>query len=202
QELLDILSNPNLAYLLMMLGFYGILFELTNPGAIFPGVVGAISLIVGFYALQVLPINYAGLALIILGIILFLLEIKVTSYGALSIGGAISMVLGSVMLVDSPAPFLRISYYVIVPVVALTAAFFFFLVGLGLKAQRGKSVAGREGLVDATGVTRARIDPEGKVFVHGELWNAHSGEPIAKGEKVRVVAVEGLRLEVVKENSS
>ncbi|MFQ5914458.1 MAG: nodulation protein NfeD [Nitrospinota bacterium] len=201
-KLLDILSNPNLAYLLMMLGFYGILFELTNPGAIFPGVVGAICLIVGFYALQVLPINYAGLALILLGVIMFLLEIKVTSYGALSIGGAISLILGSVMLIDTPAPFLRISYYVIGPVVALTAAFFFILIGLGLKAQRGRSVAGWEGLVDVTGVAMGNIDPEGKVFVHGELWNARSKEPIAQGEKVRIVAVEGLRLEVIKEKSS
>ncbi len=202
QKFLNILSNPNLAYLLMMLGFYGILFELTNPGAIFPGVVGGISLIVGFYALQVLPINYAGLALILLGIIMFLLEIKVPSYGALSIGGGISLILGSVMLIDTPAPYLRISYYVIIPVAVVTSAFFFFLIALGLKAQRGKSVAGREGLVDATGVARERIDPDGKVFIHGELWNAHSSESIAEGEKVRIVAVEGLRLEVVKEESS
>ncbi|MBI2882186.1 MAG: nodulation protein NfeD [Candidatus Tectomicrobia bacterium] len=202
QRLLDVLSNPNLAYLLMMLGFYGILFELTNPGAIFPGVVGAICLIVGFYALQVLPINYAGLALILLGIILFLLEIKVVSYGALSIGGAISLVLGSVMLVDTPAPFLRISYYVIIPTVVLTGLFFFFLIGLGLKAQRGQFVSGREGLVNAIGVARGNLDPEGKVFIHGELWNARSKEPIAAGEKVRVLAVDGLRLEVVKEKPS
>jgi len=202
QKLLAILSNPNLAYMLMMLGFYGILFEIMNPGAIFPGVVGAICLIVGFYALQVLPINYAGLALIILGIIMFILEVNMVSYGALSIGGAIAMILGSVMLVDSPAPFLRISYYVIIPVTLLTAGVFVFLVGLGLKAQRRKPVSGSEGLVDATGVAKGDIDPEGKVFVHGELWNAHSAEPIAEGETVRIVGVEGLRLVVVKEAST
>ncbi len=202
QKLLAILSNPNLAYMLMMLGFYGILFEIMNPGAIFPGVVGAICLIVGFYALQVLPINYAGLALIILGIVMFILEVNMVSYGALSIGGAIAMILGSVMLVDSPAPFLRISYFVIIPVTLLTTGVFVFLLGLGLKAQRRKPVSGSEGLVDATGVAKGDIDPEGKVFVHGELWNAHSAEPIAEGETVRIVAVEGLRLVVVKEAST
>ncbi|MDP6484057.1 MAG: NfeD family protein, partial [Nitrospinota bacterium] len=153
-------------------------------------------------ALQVLPINYAGLGLILLGIIMFILEVNVISYGALSIGGAISMILGSVMLVDSPAPFLRISYFVIIPVTLLTAGVFVFLLGLGLKAQRRKPVSGSEGLVDATGVAKGDIDPEGKVFVHGELWNAHSAESIAEGETVRIVAVEGLRLVVVKEASS
>ncbi len=202
QKLLAVLSNPNLAYILMMLGVYGILFEIMNPGAIFPGVVGGICLIVGFYALQVLPINYAGLALILLGIIMFILEVNVLSYGALSIGGAISMALGSIMLIDSPAPFLRISYYVIIPVTLLTGGFFFFLVGLGLKVQRRKSVTGREGLIDRIGVARGVIDPEGKVDVHGELWNAHSTEPIQDGEKVRVVGMDGLRLEVVKETAS
>lgn len=202
QKLLAVLSNPNLAYILMMLGVYGILFEIMNPGAIFPGVVGGICLIVGFYALQVLPINYAGLALILLGIIMFILEVNVVSYGALSIGGAIAMVLGSVMLIDSPAPFFRISYFVIIPVVGLTALFFLVLIGMGLRAQRGRSVAGREGLMDATGVASAAIKPDGKVFVHGETWNAHSSEPIEEGDRVRIVGVEGLRLEVMKEEST
>ena len=202
QKLLAVLSNPNLAYILMMLGVYGILFEIMNPGAIFPGVVGGICLIVGFYALQVLPINYAGLALILLGIIMFILEVNVVSYGALSIGGAISMILGSVMLIDSPAPFFRISYFVIIPVVGLTALFFLVLIGMGLRAQRGRSVAGREGLMNATGVASAAIKPDGKVFVHGETWNAHSSEAIEEGDRVRIVGVEGLRLEVMKEESS
>ena len=202
QKLLAVLSNPNLAYILMMLGVYGILFEIMNPGAIFPGVVGGICLIVGFYALQVLPINYAGLALILLGIIMFILEVNVVSYGALSIGGAISMILGSVMLIDSPAPFFRISYFVIIPVVGLTALFFLVLIGMGLRAQRGRSVAGREGLMNATGVASAAIKPDGKVFVHGETWNAHSSEPIEEGDRVRIVGVEGLRLEVMKEEST
>ena len=202
QKLLAVLSNPNLAYILMMLGVYGILFEIMNPGAIFPGVVGGICLIVGFYALQVLPINYAGLALILLGIIMFILEVNVVSYGALSIGGTISMVLGSVMLIDSPAPFFRISYFVIIPVVGLTALFFLVLIGMGLRAQRGRSVTGREGLMDATGVASAAIKPDGKVFVHGETWNAHSSEPIEEGDRVRIVGVKGLRLEVMKEESS
>ncbi len=201
QQVLNILSNPNISYMLLLLGMYGIFFELANPGAIFPGVAGGISILLGLYALQVLPVNYAGLGLILLGIIMFLLEIKVTSFGALSIGGAISMILGSVLLFDSSAPYLRISLLVIIPAVLTTAAFFLFLVGLGLKAQRKRSVSGVEGLIDMIGMARGPINSSGKVFMHGELWDAHSKEHIVEGEQVRVVGVEGLKLEVVKEGS-
>src|SRR3989338_5435007 len=194
QRILDTLSNPNIAYMLMLLGFYGLFFELSNPGAILPGIVGAISLILAFYSLQALPVNYAGLLLILLSIILFILEIKVTSYGALTLGGIISLVLGSIMLIESPAPYMKISLYVILPAAAGTAAFFLFLVGAGIKAQRKKPTTGKEGLVGEAGIAESDIKREGKVFVHGELWDAHSDEEIKSGSKVIVTGVEGLKL--------
>ncbi|MEK6591250.1 MAG: nodulation protein NfeD [Nitrospinota bacterium] len=201
QRILDALSNPNIAYILMILGFYGLFFELSNPGAILPGVVGAISLILAFYSLQALPVNYAGLLLILLGIIMFILEIKVVSYGALTLGGLISLILGSMMLIESPAPYMKISLYLILPSAAATATFFFFLVGAGVKAQRKKPITGKEGLIGETGFAKSDIigsaghPGEGKVFVHGELWDAYSSEDIIKsGSEVVVTGVEGLKL--------
>jgi membrane-bound serine protease (ClpP class) len=200
QRILDTLSNPNIAYMLMLLGFYGLFFELSNPGAILPGIVGAISLILAFYSLQALPVNYAGLLLILLSIILFILEIKVVSYGALTLGGIISLVLGSMMLIESPAPYMKISLYLILPAAAGTAVFFLFLVGAGLKAQRKKPTTGKEGLVGEVGITESDIIGstgslcEGKVFVHGELWDAHSSEEIKRGSEVVVTGIEGLKL--------
>ena len=194
QKILDTLSNPNIAYMLMLLGFYGLFFELSNPGAILPGIVGAISLILAFYSFQTLPVNYAGLLLILLGIILFILEIKVVSYGALSLGGIISLVLGSMMLIESPAPYMKISLYLILPAAAGTAAFFLFLVGAGIKAQRKKPTTGKEGLVGEAGVAQSDIKVEGKVFIHGELWDAYSSEEIKKGSEIVVTGVEGLKL--------
>jgi membrane-bound serine protease (ClpP class) len=196
QRILDALSNPNIAYMLMLLGFYGLFFELSNPGAILPGIVGAISLILAFYSLQALPVNYAGLLLILLSIILFILEIKVTSYGALTMGGIISLVLGSMMLIESPAPYMKISFYVILPAAAATAAFFIFLVGAGIKAQRKKPTTGKEGLIGEAGIAESDIKGEGKVFIHGELWDAHSSEEIKSGSEVIVTGVEGLKLTV------
>jgi len=202
QRILDTLSNPNIAYMLMLLGFYGLFFELSNPGAILPGIVGAISLILAFYSLQALPVNYAGLLLILLSIILFILEIKVTSYGALTLGGIISLVLGSIMLIESPAPYMKISLYLILPAAAGTAAFFLFLVGAGIKVQRKKPTTGKEGLVGEVGIAQSDImgsagsPEEGKVFVHGELWDAHSSDEIKSGSEVVVTGVEGLKLQV------
>ncbi len=202
QKILDALSNPNIAYMLMLLGFYGLFFELSNPGAILPGIVGAISLILAFYSLQALPVNYAGLLLILLSIILFILEIKVTSYGALTLGGIVSLVLGSIMLIESPAPYMKISFYVILPAAAATAAFFIFLVGAGIKAQRKKPTTGKEGLIGEAGIAESDImgstgsPGEGKVFIHGELWDAHSSEEIKSGSEVVVTGVEGLKLQV------
>ncbi len=194
---LNIISDPNVAYLLMILGFYGLFFELSSPGAIFPGVFGGISLILAFYAFQTIPINYAGLLLILLAIILFLAEIKVVSGGVLTIGGIISMLLGSTMLIDSEAaPFLRISWSVILPVVLLTVIFFAGLVAMAIKAQVEKSTLGQEGLLLETGEALTDIAPEGQVMVHGETWSAESDEAINKGERVRVVKLDGLRLKV------
>jgi len=197
-KILDFISDPNVAYLLMLLGFYGIFFEMTNPGAIFPGVFGAISLILAFYSFQTLPVNYAGLLLIILAIILFILEIKITSFGVLTIGGIISMTIGSVMLFESPFPFLKLSFKVILPAVLITSLFFFLTVRLALKAYRQKPVTGAEGLVGLKGTVKTDIDREGLVFVHGEIWQAYSDEPLKSGEKVIVEKVENLKIKVRK----
>lgn len=197
-KLLGIISNPNIAYILMILGFYGLYFELSNPGAIFPGVAGAICLILAFYALQTLPINYAGLMLIILAIILFVAEAFITSHGVLGIGGVVAMLFGSLMLIDSPEPSLRISWAVILPVVATSALLFIVTVTVAVRAHRGRVDTGKEGLVGMQAEARTDIGADGQVHMRGEYWNAWSDEPIRKGEKVTVVAVEGLRLKVKK----
>ena len=168
-KVLNIISNPNVAYLLMLLGFYGIFFELTNPGTIFPGVIGAISLILAFYSFQTLPVNYAGLLLILLAIVLFILEIKVTSYGLLSIGGIVSMSIGSIMLIDSPLPFLRISYAVIIPSIIFTVLLFIITISLVVKAHRKKPETGMEELIGMEGEARTNIHNKGQAFVHGEI---------------------------------
>ncbi|GAB4389988.1 MAG: nodulation protein NfeD [Thermodesulfovibrionales bacterium] len=195
-KILDLISNPNVAYILMLLGFYGLFFELTNPGAIFPGVLGAICLILAFYAFQTLPVNYAGLLLIILAIILFVLEAQIASHGVLTIGGVISMAIGSVMLFEA-GPFIKLSLYLIVPAVLITTLFFTLTVGLAIRAYRRKPVTGREGLMGESGVAATDITPDGGMAkVAGELWSATSEEPIAKGQRVTVVDVAGLKVKV------
>lgn len=195
-KILDFISDPNVAYLLMLLGFYGIFFEMTNPGAIFPGVFGAISLILAFYSFQTLPVNYAGLLLIILAVILFILEIKIISHGVLTIGGLIAMTIGSLMLFESPLPFLKLSVKVILPGVIITTLFFFLTIKLALKAYHQKPVTGSEGLVGSEGKAKTDIYNEGMVFVHGEIWKAWSDEPIKAGAKVVVEKVDHLRVKV------
>ncbi|MBW1973174.1 MAG: nodulation protein NfeD [Deltaproteobacteria bacterium] len=195
---LDKISNPNIAYILLLLGIYGIFFELSNPGAIFPGVVGGIFLILAFFALQMLPINYAGLALILLGVIFFIAEIKVISHGLLAVGGTISVLIGSVMLIENPTQYLRISWSVILPAVIFTAIFFLFALSMAIRAHRKKPTTGKEGLVGEKGEARTDIMPEGQVFLHGEIWNAISDESIKKGEMVKVVSTEGLKIKVEK----
>jgi membrane-bound serine protease (ClpP class) len=198
-RILDLISDPNIAYILMLLGFYGLFFELTNPGAIFPGVLGGISLILAFYAFQTLPVNYAGLLLIILAIILFILEVKIISHGVLTIGGIISMVIGSLMLFESPAPFMKLSLAIVLPAVLITALFFSFTLGLAYKAYKRKPVTGSEGLKGAQGVAYTEITKDGgMVLLHGERWSAYSDDPIAKGEKVIVEAVSDLKVKVKK----
>ncbi|OGW29752.1 MAG: hypothetical protein A2X56_06455 [Nitrospirae bacterium GWC2_57_13] len=195
---LEIIGNPNIAYILMILGFYGLYFELSNPGAIFPGVVGAILIIVGFYALHMLPINYAGLLLIILGISLFIAEAFITSGGILGVGGAVAMFIGSVMLIDSPLPELRLSWAVIIPVVGMSALLFIITLTLAIRIHREQPDTGTEGLVGRDAEARTDIAAEGQVFVHGEYWNAVSDEPVKKGERVKIVAVDGLKVKVKK----
>jgi membrane-bound serine protease (ClpP class) len=205
ERILDILSDPNIAYVLFMLGLYGLMFELYNPGAILPGVVGVISLILAFYSLHTLPVNYAGLALIVFGIILFVAEIKVTSYGMLSVGGVIALLLGSVMLIrsESGLEFLELSWAVIISVVAATALFFTFVIGYGLRSLSRKPISGAEGMVGTLGEAISEISPKGRVSIHGELWNARTtGSPLPQGSRVRVVSVENLTLVVEQADDS
>jgi len=187
QRILDTLSNPNIAYILLMLGIYGLLFELYNPGSILPGVVGGICLILGLYALQTLPVNYAGVLLILFAVILFLLEIKIPSYGLLTIGGVIALIMGSLMLFDSPLPFLRVSWQVITFVVILSVLFFVFAIGMAVKTHRKKPTTGLVGLIGEIGEVFNPLRPEGTIKVHGEFWRAVCDVPCKKGQKVRVI---------------
>jgi len=193
---LSYISDPNVAYLLMMLGLYGILFEIYNPGAIFPGVVGGISLILALYAFQTIPISYAGLFLIILGIIFFILELKIVSHGVLGLAGIISIIIGSIMLIDIPSSIFSISYKTILAVGILSGIFVFGVLSYAIKAQLSKVKTGKEGLIGETGIAKTDVFESGKIFLHGELWNAKSDEHIKGGEKVVVTGVEELILKV------
>ena len=196
---LNVITDPNVAYVLMMLGMLGLFFELSNPGVILPGVIGGISLILAFFAFQSLPINYAGLLLILFGIVLLVAEIKIVSHGVLAIGGIISMALGSLMLFDSPEVGFRVSWWVITPMVGATAGLFLFVVAAGVRALGQPPATGVEGLIGKTGRVRERLEPEGQVMVSGEIWRAVAeGEPVEIGGQVRIVGVDGLTLRVAK----
>ena len=195
-KILDLIADPNIAYIFLLIGIYGLFFELYNPGAILPGVVGGLSLIVAFFSLQLLPISWAGLLLIIFAIILFILEIKITSYGLLSIAGVVSMTLGSLMLFQPGLSGLQVGLGLIIPAAIVTALFFAFVVGMGLRAQSCKVLTGSEGLVGETGTVSTDLSPEGKVLVHGEVWSARSTVSVARGSKVKVVSVNGMKLTV------
>jgi membrane-bound serine protease (ClpP class) len=197
ERILKIITDPTIAYLLLILGLAGLYFEFSTPGAILPGVLGAIALILALYAFSQLPINYAGVLLILLGIVLFIAEIKVVSHGVLTAGGLTSMVLGSLMLIDAPAPYMRISLWAILGTAGGTALFFLFVVGAGVKALRARTVTGMEGLIGEVGVVRARLAPRGQVFLRGELWTAEAEGEVEAGESVRVTGVDGLTLRVV-----
>jgi membrane-bound serine protease (ClpP class) len=203
EKLLNILSDPNVAYILMMLGFYGLMFELYNPGSILPGVVGVICLVLAFYSLNTLPINYAGLALIIFALLLFILEIKIASHGVLAIGGIVSLVLGSMMLIRRDAGLVgQISWTVILSVTIVTTLFFLFVIGMGLKAQRLKPATGSEAMIGEVGEATEELDPLGMVFLHGELWQAESlSGIIQRGERIRVKQMKGFKLFVEKAES-
>lgn len=201
QKFLLTISNPNLAYILLMLGLLGLYFEFSNPGAILPGVLGAISLLLAIFSFQILPINYVGLILILLSIGLFILEVKIQSYGILSVGGITAMIIGSMMLINSPIPELRPSLKFIIPIALGLSLIFIFLISLAVKAYRSKVMTGQEGLIGETGTAQSDLNPRGKVFIHGELWNAESDEEISKGSHIKVIAMlNHLTLKVKKED--
>ena len=197
-KILKTISNPNIAYILMLIGLAGLYFELSHPGAIFPGVIGGISLILAFYAFQTLSVNYAGLLLILLGAILFLLEIKVTSYGLLSIGGVICLTLGSIMLFNTGNTGLRVSWSVMIPAVLVISGFFMAVAFLAVRAHMAKPRTGYQGLIGEVAVAKEPLAPEGKVFVHGELWNAVCEDIVPVGTRVEIIGVENLLLKVRK----
>jgi len=195
-RVLRAVSNPNIAYILLMIGLAGLYFELSQPGAILPGVIGAISLIMALYALQTLPVNFAGVLLILLAVIFFILEISVVSYGMLSIAGAVSLLLGSLMLFRVPGESTRIAYSVLIPTVLTVSGFFVAVTSLAVRAHRISPQTGTEALVGMVGEVTRDLTPEGKVFVSGELWNAVADETIPAGRKVEVVSVDSLKLKV------
>jgi membrane-bound serine protease (ClpP class) len=200
QRILSAIANPNIAFMLLSLGVLGLTIELWSPGAILPGIVGGVSLLLAFFALQMLPVNYAGLLLILLGLLLLGLEIKVTSYGMLTVGGVISLVFGSMILIDAPEPELQLSLQFVVPVVIGFTAIGVFLVRLALVAQRMRSVTGESGMVGAVADVLQPIAPDrpGQVRAHGEIWRAAAPEAIDAGARVRVTGIEGLTLTVEK----
>ena len=197
---LALISDPNIAYLLMMAGMLGIFFELSNPGSILPGIIGGICLILAFFAFQSLPVNWAGLLLLLFGIVLLIVEIKVVSHGVLTIGGVIAMLLGSLMLYDSPdITGIRLSWFVIVPTVGTTAGLVFFAVSMGIRALYRPSVIGSAAMVGRLGVTRTALQPDGQVLIDGELWRAVSPDAgVGAGEPVQVTAIDGLTLTVTR----
>jgi membrane-bound serine protease (ClpP class) len=201
-KILKTISDPNIAYILMMVGLVGLYFELSHPGAVLPGVVGGISLVLAFFAFQTIPVNYAGVLLIILALVFFILEMKIASYGLLSIAGIASLLLGSLMLFEDTGNGRGLSWEVLVPTMVVVSGFFVFISGLVFKSHLSKPKTGTNGLVGEIGVVKETILTEGRVLVHGELWKATSKDPIEKGAKVRVVKIERLVLEVepLKEN--
>lgn len=199
QKVLSRLSDPNISYIIMMLGFYGLIFELFSPGAIFPGIIGVICLILAFYSMSSMPVNYAGLGLIIFGIILYLLEIKIVSHGLLAIGGTVSVLLGSMILFrTSPVEnYVSLSWSVIISVTVFSALFFLFLITMGLKAQRSKPASGVNTMIGQTALTLGELDPAGQVSVSGEIWKAVSlSGKIPENEKVTVKEIKELTLYV------
>jgi len=195
-KVLKTVSNPNIAYILLMIGLAGLYFEFSHPGAIFPGVVGGICLVLAFFAMQTLPVNYAGILLIVLAIIFFIMEMKIASYGLLSIAGIISLLLGSLMLFEGDNPADRVSWGVLTPTLVVVSGFFTAVAFLVFRSQVSKPVTGSAGLVGEIGVVKKALTPRGKVFVHGELWNAVAQTSINENVQVRVVKVTDLLLEV------
>ena len=198
-EFLYILSNPNIAYILMMLGIMGLYFELANPGAILPGVIGGICLVLAFYSFQTLPVNYAGVLLILFAALLFILEIKAPTHGFLAIGGVVALFFGSILLFNTKVEFLRVSMNVILPTVIGVTLFFVLVVYLAVRAYKRKPTTGTEGILGEIGVAKSLIDEQGgRVFVHGEWWDATSDDPIPEGARVEVIESKNLSIKVRK----
>jgi len=195
-KILKTISNPNIAYILMMIGLAGLYFELSHPGAVLPGVVGGISIVLAFFAFQTIPVNYAGFLLIVLALIFFIMEMKIASYGLLSIAGITSLLLGSIMLFENNGGGMRLSWEVLIPTLVLISGFFVVVSGLVFKSHLSKPKTGARGLVGEIGIVKEALMPEGKVFVHGELWRAISNDPIQTGARIRVVKIVNLVLEV------
>lgn len=197
-KMLDIISNPNVAYVLMMIGVVGLYFEMSNPGLVFPGVIGAVSMVLAFYAMQTLPIDYAGLLLVLLGALFFIAEIGVMSYGLLSLAGVVSIFLGSTMLIDSDDPAMQISQSILYPTLGLTIVFSIGIIVFATQTRNLKKQGGAEGMLGETGIVKENLNPHGRVLVHGELWDAECEGEIMEGEHVIVESVEGLKVRVKK----
>ncbi len=195
-RLLSVIAHPNIAYLLLLLGIVGIYFELSHPGVVLPGVLGGVSILLALFALSVLPVNYVGVLLILLGIGFFVLEVKVASYGLLTVAGLVSFIFGSLMLIRSPFPALRVGLSVVLPTALVVACVVMFLLARVLRSHRAKPLTGTRGLIGEIGEAAVALEPAGKVHVHGEYWDAISKVPVAQGGRVRVVGVKGLLLEV------
>jgi membrane-bound serine protease (ClpP class) len=197
-RILRTISDPNLAYVLMMLGMMGIFFELVHPGGIFPGVIGGICLILAFFALQTLPVNYAGFLLILLAIVFFIAEVKVISHGLLTVAGIVSLTLGSLMLFKTGEGQLGVSLQVLITTVLVISGFFILIISLAITAHRRKPQTGIQGILLEGGRVQQRITPEnpGRVFVHGEIWKAQSDEVCEPGQMVEVVGIDRLLLKV------
>ena len=195
-RLLSVIADPNIAYILILIGIYGLIFEFYNPGFVLPGVVGAISLVLALFALQVLPVNYAGLGLLILGIIFMVSEAFVESFGALGIGGLVAFVMGSILLIDTEAGGYGVSLPLIVSFSALSAVFVLGIIGMALKARQRAVVSGREQLIGASGTVLEDFDGDGRIHIHGENWQATSVQPLKRGQAVRVTRIDGLVLHV------
>jgi membrane-bound serine protease (ClpP class) len=198
QKVLSAVAHPQIAYLLLMLGTLGLTVEMWNPGSVLPGVVGGICLLLAFFAFQVLPVSYVGVLLILFGIVLLILEVKVTSFGVLALGGVLSLFFGSILLMDSPLPELQVGLRLIVPVTLTLSAIMLFLVRLAVQAQRSQPITGEDGMLEKVGQALTSIEPggTGSVRTRGEIWTATAAEPITAGDMVRVVGLQGLQLTV------
>jgi len=192
KELLALIANPNVAYILMMLGVYGLIFELSNPGLILPGTVGAICLILAFYAFSALPVSYAGVALILLAVALFVSEFFVPGFGLLTGSGVVALILGSIMLMDTDLPFMRISWTVLVPMSSFAVAMGVMAAVMAYRAQRRKPVSGEQGMIGTRVTLESPLAPEGRIHLAGEIWRARAPGPVPAGSQVRVVGFEGL----------